>query len=160
MITTENRRFYIHVNEVVVAGRLTSDTVLSAGHTPETTRTWGRLAVGTGNDINFILFVCWGKQAILVNQFYKKGKLIVVQGELRTRTTEGYNSTYETYSEINVRRISFGPVAVELHEAVSTTVHKDPYPEPECVDELNNSAVGCNDGNPFKDRTSSSKIGW
>jgi len=49
----------------------------------------------------------WGKQAEACNQFLTKGKLVYVEGSLRTRTWDGKDGQKHTSLEVNADRVLF-----------------------------------------------------
>jgi single-strand DNA-binding protein len=56
---------------------------------------------------DFITFVCWGKQADFVCNYIKKGTLIGIEGELRTRVYLDKQNMKRYTNEVHVHNIEF-----------------------------------------------------
>lgn len=53
--------------------------------------------------------VAWGRQAEIINQYLKKGSLILVEGRLQTRNWTDQQNTKHWKTEIIAERIQLGP---------------------------------------------------
>ncbi|MDD5495054.1 MAG: single-stranded DNA-binding protein [Dehalococcoidia bacterium] len=74
----------------------------------------------------------WRKQAETCNQFVTKGKLVYVEGSLRTRTWDGKDGQKHTSLEVNADRVLFldrQGLAVLPPEEVSADEEGDIAPE-------------------------------
>ncbi|MCX6005533.1 MAG: single-stranded DNA-binding protein [Chloroflexi bacterium] len=74
----------------------------------------------------------WRKQAETCNQFVTKGKLVYVEGSLRTRTWDGKDGQKHTSLEVNADRVLFldkQGVAVLPPEEISTDEEGDIEPD-------------------------------
>ncbi len=73
----------------------------------------------------------WRKQAETCNQFLTKGKLVYVEGSLRTRTWDGKDGQKHTSLEVNADRVLFidKQVAVPLPPDESSAIEGDIEPE-------------------------------
>ena len=95
-------------------GRLTSDPqtkTVGADNVPVTSFT---LAVqrNFGNkegtrSVDFLDVVAWRNNATFVSKFFSKGQLMLVHGELQTRTYETQNNEKRKVYEINANEIHF-----------------------------------------------------
>lgn len=80
------------LNRVIIMGRLTADPELkqisNGTSTCQFTVACDRNFVPQGGErqADFITVVAWNKTAEFVSKYYSKGRLIVVEGNLRTRT--------------------------------------------------------------------------
>src|SRR3989344_1754818 len=107
----------MNLNKVLIAGRLTSDpelrTTPSGSHVASfsvaTNRNWTDKNGERKESTEFHNVVVWGRQADIVNQFLKKGALILVEGRLQTRTWEGRDGQTRRTTEIIGERIQLGP---------------------------------------------------
>ncbi len=107
----------MNLNKVLIAGRLTNDpdlrTTPSGSHVASfsvaTNRNWTDKNGERKESTEFHNVVVWGRQADIVNQFLKKGALILVEGRLQTRTWEGRDGQTRRTTEIIGERIQLGP---------------------------------------------------
>lgn len=109
----------MNLNKVFIAGRLTADPDLRT--TPSgtnvvsfsvaTNRVWRDKSGERREETEFHNVVAWGRQAEVVNQFLKKGSLILVEGRLQTRSWEGKDGQTRKTTEIVAERIQLGPKA-------------------------------------------------
>jgi single-strand DNA-binding protein len=107
----------MNLNKVIVVGRITADPELRT--TPSgtnvtsfsiaTNRVWTDKNGERKEDTEFHNIVVWGRQAEVVNQFAKKGSLILIEGRLQTRTWEGKDGQTRRTTEIIGERIQLGP---------------------------------------------------
>lgn len=107
----------MNLNKVLLVGRLTADpelrTTPSGTHVVSfsiaTNRNWTDKSGQRKEDTEFHNIVAWGRQADIVNQFLKKGSLILVEGRLQTRSWEGKDGQTRRTTEIIAERIQLGP---------------------------------------------------
>lgn len=59
------------------------------------------------HDTDFISCVAWRESAEFINRYFGKGKMIAVEGQLRTRTYEDKNSSKHYITEVYVDSASF-----------------------------------------------------
>ena len=101
------------LNTSHVQGRLTADPELR--YTPSGVAcTSFTLASDTGRKTadgkkitNFIDCVAWRQRAEFVNQYLTKGRAVIVEGELTTRTYEAQDGSRRKVTEITVAQIHF-----------------------------------------------------
>lgn len=109
----------MNLNKVFIAGRLTADpelrTTPGGAHvisfSVATNRVWTDKNGSRKEETEFHNVVAWGRQAEIVNQFLKKGGLILVEGRLQTRSWEGKDGQTRRTTEIVAERIQLGPRA-------------------------------------------------
>jgi len=107
----------MNLNKVLIAGRLTADpelrTTPSGAHVTSfsvaTNRNWTDKDGNKKEETEFHNIVAWGRQADVVNQFSKKGNLILVEGRLQTRAWETKEGQTRKTTEIIAERIQLGP---------------------------------------------------
>lgn len=58
-------------------------------------------------DTDFITCVAWKERAEFINRYFGKGKMIAVEGELRSRSYEDKNGTKHYVTEVYVDSASF-----------------------------------------------------
>lgn len=101
-----------NINCVVLAGNITGDIELKK--TPDgkavTTFTVAvnrRYAKGESK-ADFINVVAWEKKAEFVSQYFGKGKNIVIEGRIQTRSYEEKDGHKRTATEVVAEEVSFG----------------------------------------------------
>lgn len=91
-------------NKVILVGRLTRDPEIK--YTPQGTQLakFG-LAVNRGWDktkgTDFINITAWSKLAEICGQYLRKGKLVLIEGEIRSRSYETQDGQKRTSFEVN-----------------------------------------------------------
>lgn len=104
------------INKVILMGRLTSDPELrqttSGVSTCQFTVAVTRNYQGANGErqSDFITVVAWRQTAEFVCRYFTKGRLILVEGELRTRTYEDkrYPEVRHYVTEVYADTVSFG----------------------------------------------------
>ena len=104
------------INNVVLMGRLTADPELR--QTPSGVSTCQiTVAVNRGytsqdgeRQTDFITVVAWRQTAEFISRYFTKGKLILVEGQLRTRTYDDkrYPDVRHFVTEVQADSVSFG----------------------------------------------------
>jgi len=107
----------MNLNKVFIIGNLTRDVTLR--NTPSgrsvanfgvaTNRVWVNANGQKQQEVEFHNVVVWGKMAELCNQYLAKGRLVFVEGRIRTRSWVDSNEQKRTSTEIISENISFGP---------------------------------------------------
>ena len=120
---------------VVVVGHLGADPEMryTASGTPvtnfsvATNRRWTDQQGQPQEETTWFRVVCWGKLAETTNQYLSKGRLVLVQGEIQTRSWEGEDGVTRYTWELRARDVKFlggrqeaggPPVAFEPPEAL------------------------------------------
>jgi len=103
----------MYLNRITIIGRLVSNPDFTKGSDESRDRVWGRIAVNRpGSDTaDFVPFVAWGGTARAVAEHCSKGKVLILDGQLRTRSTERTDGSYDNYFEVNCSAVYFGPDA-------------------------------------------------
>lgn len=101
------------LNRVILMGRITQDLELK--------QTTGGSAVlqfniaversfvkqGEERQADFITCVAWRQQAEFISKYFAKGRMIAIEGNLRTRTYDDKNGTKHYVTEVYVDSVSF-----------------------------------------------------
>ena len=133
-------------NKVILIGNMTSD--------PETKQTTSGVAVcsftiavnrkftknNNEQSVDFINVVAWRNQAEFVGRYFKKGKPILVCGQLQTRSWTDKDGNKRTATEVVADEISF----------VGNNESSDPKPQPSTYTP---SAYGGNNAPQFEEVT-------
>lgn len=101
------------LNYIVLMGRLTADTELRTVSGDINTISFS-IAVdklksksNPNPQANFIRCVAWRGTAELINQFFKKGSRIIIEGSLQTRVYEDKNGVKREIAEVLVENFNF-----------------------------------------------------
>lgn len=101
------------LNNVVLMGRLVADPELKVTTSGKEVTNF-RIAVdrnytkqGEERKTDFIDVVAWGKTAAFVCQYFGKGGMIAVEGELQTRTYQTNDGTNRYVVEVMAKNVSF-----------------------------------------------------
>ena len=62
---------------------------------------------GEERQADFITCVAWRQQAEFINRYFAKGRMIAIEGNLRSRTYEDKNGTKHYVTEVYVDQVSF-----------------------------------------------------
>ncbi len=101
------------LNRVILMGRITQD--LEVRQTPNgisvlsftiaVDRNYARQ--GEERQTDFINCVAWRQQAEFIGRYFGKGRMIAIEGNLRTRTYDDKNGTRHYVTEVFVDQVSF-----------------------------------------------------
>lgn len=101
------------LNRVILMGRITQDLELKTTTGGASVLTFN-LAVdrsfvkqGEERQADFITCVAWRQQAEFINRYFAKGRMIALEGNLRSRTYEDKNGTKHYVTEVYVDSVSF-----------------------------------------------------
>ena len=101
------------LNRVILMGRITQDLDLRTTAGGQSVLTFN-IAVdrnfvkqGEERQADFITCVAWRQQAEFINRYFSKGRLIAIEGNLRSRTYEDKNGTKHYVTEVFVDQVSF-----------------------------------------------------
>ncbi len=101
------------LNRVVLMGRITHDLELkstqSGGSVLSFTAAVERNFVKQGEEkqSDFITCVAWRQQAEFISKYFSKGRMIAIEGNLRTRNYEDKNGSKHYVTEVYVDSVSF-----------------------------------------------------
>lgn len=114
----------MNLNKVFIIGNLTRDVELR--NTPSgksvanfgvaTNRVWVNANKEKQQEVEFHNVVVWGKMAELCNQYLAKGRLVFVEGRIRSRSWVDANEQKRTKIEIIAENINFGPRKTQEEE--------------------------------------------
>ena len=101
------------INKVIIMGRITQDLELK--QTPNGVSVLSfTVAVdrnftkqGEEKQSDFISCVAWKERAEFISRYFGKGRMIAVEGQLRTRTYEDKNGSKHYLTEVYVDNASF-----------------------------------------------------
>ena len=104
------------INKVILMGRLTADPELRQTQSGISTCRFTVAVDGSTNQstnerrTDFITVVAWRQQAEFVSRYFNKGKLILVEGNLRTGSYDDRNHPEVKHytCEVQAENISFG----------------------------------------------------
>jgi len=120
------------INKVLLSGRLTRDPELR--YTPSGTAVSSFSVAASRNyrtqdgewkqSVAFVNVVAWGKQAVLVNEYLKKGSAVYVEGRLNSRSWETEEGQKRSVLEVCAERVQF------LDRIVKPEVVEEEFVEP------------------------------
>ena len=101
------------LNRVILMGRITQD--LEVRQTPGGASVLsftvavdrGYAKPGEERQTDFINCVAWNQRAEFIGKYFAKGRMIAVEGQLRTRTYDDKNGTRHYVTEVFVDSVSF-----------------------------------------------------
>lgn len=101
------------LNRVILMGRITQDLELRTTSGGQSVLTF-TMAVernfvrqGEERQADFITCVAWRQQAEFINRYFSKGRMIAIEGNLRTRTYDDKNGSRHYVTEVYVDQVSF-----------------------------------------------------
>ena len=119
------------LNKVILMGRITQD--LEVKQTPNgvsvlsftvaVQRSFARQ--GEERQTDFINCVAWRQQAEFIGRNFRKGRMIAIEGNLRTRTYDDKNGTKHYVTEVYVDNVSFTGEKADTENKSGDTVNKD-----------------------------------
>lgn len=101
------------LNRVILMGRITQDLELRQTPSGASVLTFsiavdrGYARQGEERQTDFITCVAWNQRAEFINNYFSKGRMIAIEGQLRTRTYDDKNGTRHYVTEVNVDNVSF-----------------------------------------------------
>lgn len=107
----------MNLNKVFIIGNLTRDPELRtlpsgapvASFGVATNRVWKDKQGNRQEEAEFHNVVVFGRQAEIVSQYLAKGRMIFVEGRIRTRNWEAKDGAKRNRTEIIAERVQFGP---------------------------------------------------
>lgn len=107
----------MNLNKVFLVGRLTKDPEIRTTTTGQTVaqislatnRVWYNDAKQKQEVVEFHNIVAWARLAEIVNQYSKKGSILLVEGRLQTRSWQAPDGTKKYKTEIVAESIQLGP---------------------------------------------------
>ena len=99
------------LNKVILMGRLTKDPELRHTGTGKPVATF-TVAIDNGygesKKTDFINCVAWNKTAEFVKNWFAKGRMIVIEGRLSTRSWDGTDGRKNYATEVIANEVHFG----------------------------------------------------
>ncbi len=101
------------LNRVILMGRITQDLELKSTANGTSVLTFniavdrGYVKQGEERQTDFITCVAWRQQADFISKHFAKGRMIAIEGNLRSRTYDDKNGTKHYVTEVYVDNISF-----------------------------------------------------
>jgi len=107
----------MNLNKVFVLGNLTRDpevrTIASgqqvASFSIATNRVWYNQAKEKNQEVEFHNIVAWGRLAEIAGQYLTKGKLVLIEGRIKTRSWQAQDGTKKYRTEIIAEAMQMGP---------------------------------------------------
>jgi len=107
----------MNFNKVFILGNLTRDPELRTTPTGQsvasfgvaTNRVWFDKNRQKQTDVEFHNVVAWGKLAEIVSRYLSRGKLVFIEGRLKTRSWEDQSGQKKYKTEIIAERMQLGP---------------------------------------------------
>lgn len=99
------------VNTVILMGRLVRDPELRHTNSEKPVCNFtvaNDNGYGENRTTSFINCVAWNKTAEFVNKYFSKGKMIIVEGRIQSRTWEGQDGRKNYTVEVIASGVSFG----------------------------------------------------
>lgn len=116
------------LNVVVMMGRLVADPELRMTTTGKEVTAF-RIAVDRpltkdkiAKEADFFTVVAWGKNAVFVNKYFKKGSPIAIHGRLQSRSYEDQSGEKKTAVEIIAHEVKFAGNKTENASTEATAV--------------------------------------
>lgn len=120
------------LNKVILMGRITQDLDLRTTPTGASVLTFnvavdrGYVKQGEERQADFITCVAWRQQAEFINRYFSKGRMIAIEGSLRTRTYDDKNGTKHYVTEVYVDNVSFtGEKATQSDNSYSSNFKRE-----------------------------------
>ena len=128
------------LNRVILMGRITHDLELKQTPSGVSVLTFS-LAIersyakqGEERQTDFINCVAWRQQAEFISKYFGKGRMLAIEGNLRTRTYDDKNGVKHYVTEVFVDNVSF------TGEKSGQTVRADGYTQDE-INEMDRRAM-------------------
>lgn len=108
----------MNLNKVYIIGHLAADPEFRTTSTGQeiatlrvaTNRVWIDQNTGQKNETTeFHNVVTWGRLAQIANQYLTKGRLVMIEGRLQTRSWEGQDGVKRYRTEIIAENLQLGP---------------------------------------------------
>ncbi|NMB92164.1 MAG: single-stranded DNA-binding protein [Parcubacteria group bacterium] len=111
----------MNLNKVFLIGNLTRDVTLKTTPSGQsvaefgvaTNRVWTGANGQKQQEVEFHNIVVWGKMAELCNQYLAKGRMVFIEGRIRTRSWQDASNQKRYRTEIIAENIQFGPKSMK-----------------------------------------------
>ncbi|MBQ8623792.1 MAG: single-stranded DNA-binding protein [Oscillospiraceae bacterium] len=148
------------LNRVILMGRITQDLDLRTTSSGVSVLTFniavdrGYVKQGEERQSDFITCVAWRQQAEFINRYFAKGRMIALEGSLRSRTYDDKNGTKHYVTEVFVDNVSFtGERATQGGESnyASNSNYKARTPEAGYKEPANNQSLSIGGFDDFEE---------
>lgn len=100
------------LNRVILMGRITQDLEMKQTPSGKNVLSFNiaverSYAKGEERETDFITCVAWNQRAEFINNYFSKGRMIAIEGQLRTRTYDDKNGSRHYVTEVYVDSVSF-----------------------------------------------------
>ncbi len=101
------------LNRVILMGRITQDLELKSTQSGISVLSFtvavdrGYVKQGEERQTDFINCVAWRQRAEFINNYFAKGRMIAIEGNLQTRTYDDKNGVRHYVTEVVVDNVSF-----------------------------------------------------
>ena len=118
----------MNLNKVIIAGNLTRDPELRQIPSGQSVCSFGVATNRFYKDslgqkqkqAEFHNVVAWGRQAEIINQYLRKGSIVLVEGRLQTRSWQDQQGAKHSKTEIIAEQIQLGPRGSMGGESIGT----------------------------------------
>lgn len=148
------------LNRVIIMGRITQD--LEIRQTPSGTAVLRfNVAVdrtskqGDEKQTDFISCIAWRQRAEFIAKYFSKGRMIALEGALRTGSYEDKNGVKHYTTDVNVDNVSF---TGEKAQDSGNGGYQSGYNQPPANNNANHQALG--DLSDFEDVISDGVLPW
>lgn len=160
------------LNRVILMGRITQDLELRTTAGGQSVLTFN-IAVdrnfvkqGEERQADFITCVAWRQQAEFISRYFAKGRLIAIEGNLRSRTYDDKNGTKHYVTEVYVDQVSFtGERAQQSQDGYQSyqsretqPQYRNEAPQRPAYNEPDNKPISIGDMSDFEDILSSDGV--
>ena len=115
------------LNRVILMGRITQDLELKQTQSGISVLSFtiavdrGYAKQGEDKQTDFINCVAWHQRAEFINNYFGKGRMIAIEGNLQTRTYDDKNGVKHYVTEVIVDNVSFTGESKQQSSTTSST---------------------------------------
>lgn len=107
----------MNLNKVFILGNLVRDPEVRttpggqqvASFSIATNRVWYNQAKEKNQEVEFHNIVAWGRLAEIAGQYLTKGKMVLIEGRIKTRSWQAQDGTKKYRTEIIAENMQMGP---------------------------------------------------
>lgn len=159
------------LNSVIIMGRITRDLELRTTNSGATVLSF-TVAVdrssrqGEERQADFINCVAWNQQADFINRYFSKGRMIAIEGSLRTGSFDDKNGVKHYTTEVWVNRVSFTGERAQQDNGYQGSYqsreaqpqYRNEAPQKPAYNEPDNKPISIGDMSDFEDILSSDGV--
>lgn len=147
----------MNLNKVFILGNLARDPEIRtlpsgqqvATFSVATNRVWYNQAKEKNQEVEFHNIVMWGKLAEIASKYLNKGKMVLIEGRIKTRSWQAQDGTKKYRTEIIAESMQMGPRTQSAGSAFSGSEPKEETPAVEETAPVDNSSEIVTDEVPF-----------